>query len=253
MRLLNQYRGLALATLGLVVLVSLWVLGGWVLPSLFAKAIPQDHGLFGDRFGAINALFSALAFWGVLAALYVQWRDLREQRRRLDTQTFENKFFQLLAIHNDIVTALDLRARGDAAVVATGRDCFRSFFERKLAQAYQAAAAAEPAGDARDVINAAYTQFFVTNKGDLAHYFSHLYHILKFVDASQIEDKRFYSDLLRGQLSTYEVAILFYHCLSQAGGHLKPLVERFALLASLSGEDLFNPEHSALYPPAAFG
>ncbi|MEY1660692.1 hypothetical protein [Isoalcanivorax beigongshangi] len=38
---------------------------------------PEDAGAFGDMFGAVNALFSGLAFAGVIYALILQERDSR--------------------------------------------------------------------------------------------------------------------------------------------------------------------------------
>jgi hypothetical protein len=247
---LRRYSAPAVWGLLFVLILVLWWLGGWALPQYLAIGTTEKHGQFGDRFGAVNALFSALAFGGVLLALYLQWRDLQEQRDRLDRQNFETKFFQLLAIHNDIVTAIDLRGRGDAAVVATGRDCFRNFYDRKLKQAYcDVLARVVP----HDVINVAYTDFFRRNRGDIGHYFQHLYHVLMFVDESSATEKKFYTDLLRAQLSTYEVALLFYHALSDSGHDLKPLVERYALLEHLSPDDLLAPAHANLYAEAAYG
>jgi hypothetical protein len=41
----------------------------------------QTHGQIGDLFGSINTLFSGLALFGVVVAIYLQWRDLQEQRK----------------------------------------------------------------------------------------------------------------------------------------------------------------------------
>lgn len=40
-------------------------------------------GQFGDSFGAVNALFSGLAFAGIIVALYLQMEELRLQRKEL--------------------------------------------------------------------------------------------------------------------------------------------------------------------------
>lgn len=58
----------------------------WVMFSLFpewAKAFPDKAGLWGDSFGFVNALLSALAFAGVLVTLWMQRRELRLQRDEL--------------------------------------------------------------------------------------------------------------------------------------------------------------------------
>jgi hypothetical protein len=59
---------------------------------------------------------------------------------------------------------------------------------------------------------------------------------------------------VRAQLSSYEVALLFYTCLSERGSpKFKPLIERYAMLKMLPRDELLNPEHVHLYDPMAFG
>ena len=48
-------------------------------------------GPFGDMFGAVNALFSGLAFAGIIVALWLQRRDLEMQRGLLQIQMEEIK------------------------------------------------------------------------------------------------------------------------------------------------------------------
>lgn len=50
--------------------------GGWIWID-FSIDCPENRGQFGDKFGAINALFSALAFAVITIALILQSRDLK--------------------------------------------------------------------------------------------------------------------------------------------------------------------------------
>jgi hypothetical protein len=249
----------------------LWLIGGWWLPATFGDK--NQLGIFGDRFGAINALFSGLAFAGLIVAIMLQRRELELQRRELrDTrdefrrqrqqmeaqnltlrrQTFENTFFQLLRAHNDIVNAIDLRDYRAGAIVKTaGRDCFRIFYAR--VKAAYAEVQAEGERTAAEAITAAYEKFFEKEHADVGHYFSQLHDILEFVHASDIEGKAFYASLLRGQLSTFELAVLFYHCLGSRGAQLKARVEEFAMLRALPQATLIAPAHKQLYQAAALG
>lgn len=45
-----------------------------------------ERGQFGDQFGALNALFSGLAFFGLIIALLLQSRDLTAQTKSLTLQ-----------------------------------------------------------------------------------------------------------------------------------------------------------------------
>jgi hypothetical protein len=67
--------GLALAV------ASLWFVGGFLLPLVASSE--GSHGEFGDKFGAINALFSGLAFAGVIYAILLQRQELELQREEL--------------------------------------------------------------------------------------------------------------------------------------------------------------------------
>ena len=53
-----------------------------------------DRGSFGDMFGAVGALFSGLAFAGVILTVYYQTRELRLQRAAVE-QT--NEYLESLA------------------------------------------------------------------------------------------------------------------------------------------------------------
>lgn len=63
--------------------VILWVLCGIVLYRL------PERGTFGDMFGTVNALFSGLAFVGVIYAIYLQRNELELQREELRSTRLE--------------------------------------------------------------------------------------------------------------------------------------------------------------------
>ena len=92
-------------------------------------AILGDRGTFGDMFGAVNALFTGLAFAGLICTLIVQMSELQAQREELadtreelrgqkeimkkqsdqiDIQNFENGFFQLLKMHYEVLSSIQV-------------------------------------------------------------------------------------------------------------------------------------------------
>lgn len=83
---MSQKRFLA-ATL--ITVVGLW-LGTWWLAVSF---IPSwgERGQFGDLFGSVNALFSGLAFAGLLVTVRLQQSQLELQRHELQLQRDELK------------------------------------------------------------------------------------------------------------------------------------------------------------------
>jgi hypothetical protein len=78
--------------LGVCALWAAFGLGAWFSTTDKAKA-----GQFGDTFGAVNALFSGLAFAGVIVALWYQGHELALQRQSSDLSAYLNAAACVLA------------------------------------------------------------------------------------------------------------------------------------------------------------
>ncbi len=228
----------------------------------------KDPGTFGDMFGGVNALFSGLAFAGLIYAILLQRVELRLQRTELEAtrrelegqkeqmaaqvktlkqQVFDNTFFQLLRLHNDIVNAIDLV--GDSTRITKGRDCFAVFYKR-LRKQYENVCNDEKNKHLSDRVRVqeAYQAFYEENQAEIGHYFRSLYNIIKLVKNSDLEDRRLYTNLVRAQLSSYELLLLFYNCLSELGREkLTPLSKEFDLFKHLRAKMLIDPTHASLY------
>jgi hypothetical protein len=244
--------------------------GRWI-PHRYGE--PAGAGEFGDMFGGLNALFSGFAFVGLIYAILLQRRELQLQREELEDtraelkgqkdqleaqnrtllrQTFDNAFFQLLGLHHQIVNAIDRReGSADADAIQQGRDCF-VFYYSALRRRLQG----DPrftVGATRENIRIAYNELYNEFQADIGHYFRNLYNIVKFVDRSQIEDKRTYTNLIRAQLSSHELLMLFYNCLTHIGEEkFKPLLEKYSLLKNMPHEELLDESHIRWYERRAF-
>lgn len=62
----------------LLCIVIIWATSGWLLHPMEAR------GTFGDMFGAVNALFSGLAFATLIYTVFLQRRELQLQRKELE-------------------------------------------------------------------------------------------------------------------------------------------------------------------------
>jgi hypothetical protein len=71
------------------VVIVLWLATPFVVSSLYKP--PTEAGPFGDLFGSINALFSGLAFAGLIYAILLQRRELELQRLELQATREEMK------------------------------------------------------------------------------------------------------------------------------------------------------------------
>ncbi|WP_310620879.1 putative phage abortive infection protein [Flexibacterium corallicola] len=104
-----------------------------------------------------------------------------------------------------------------------------------------------------DFITEIYDEFFMEMADSLNHYFLTLYSIIEFIDRSCPSDQRFYTNIVRAQLSKSELEILLYNCASINGREkFKPLVERYGFLKHLVHDDLVEPKIIKLYNQSAF-
>ncbi len=256
---------------GLLLLVA-FVFVCWILTWYLLKDI-DDRGTFGDMFGSVNALFSGLAFVGLIYAILLQRNELELQREDLKhtreelkgqkealsaqnetaiQQNFDNTFFQLLRLHNDIVNAIDVRDENRRST-STGRDCFLEFYNH-LNKMHMGTRKVD-SGDELERIELFFNAHYSKYQSDLGHYFRNLYNIVKFVDNSSVPDKRLYTNLVRAQLSSYELVLLFYNCLSSKGyGKFSPLIEKYSLLKHLQKNKLLDQDnHVGYYCAKAYG
>ena len=58
-----------------------WIIAGFTTYCVFDSW--ADRGTFGDMFGAVNSLFSGLAFAGIIYAIFLQRKELELQRKEL--------------------------------------------------------------------------------------------------------------------------------------------------------------------------
>ncbi|MBL4786840.1 MAG: putative phage abortive infection protein [Cohaesibacteraceae bacterium] len=228
-----------------------------------------DRGPFGDMFGAVNALFTGLAFVGVIYAIFLQRSEialakqeiaytkqildeqagqLALQNRETRNQAFESTFFHLLKLFTDLIAQIDLPASTTPKLRATkGKDCFTSFIALFR---HQYRRRGKKPVDHQQV----YARFYNAHKSDLGFYFRTLYKIMKFIDAADIENKKFYTNMVRAQLSDAEAAVLFHNCLSPQGvDKFKPLVEKYGFLKNVANEDIIDLSLKFEYALSAFG
>lgn len=127
----NFYKLLKDIAIFLIILggvLAVWYFtSSWIDNNITAGDAAQQQtasvrGQFGDKFGAVNALFSGLAFAGIIITLLLQRRDLAETRKAMGHERFDNTFFQLLNLHIDISAKLAAKGRH-------GIEAFESFVE----------------------------------------------------------------------------------------------------------------------------
>lgn len=223
-------------------------------------------GLFGDFIGgALNPILAFLGLIALLITIRLQSKELvnaaqelqkstealQDQSKSLKKQNLESTFFQLLKLHNDIVSDLDIRRKHDSVILHSGRDCFRQWKKQLL---WRLKIAEEGVKSETEVIKKAYEKFYTEHGSDIGHYFRNLYRALKFINESDISNPSFYTGLIRAQLSSDEQFLLFYNGLSKYGENFKELIEKYSLLEHLDTSQLFDEKNQTyLYSESAYG
>ena len=254
----------------LLSIVSVWLLSGIILYFL------PNRGTFGDMFGAVNALFSGFALFGVIVAIVLQRDELKLQRKDLELQrkeleltrgeiegqrkqleaqsatmkkqNFEETFFHMITLYNDVVKDLKTIGRGGHPV--NGRDSFGSLIQ-SFTNRYSEHLKVKKDVPFDDIPIIGNT-FFYNHINSFGVYWNYLETLIEFLNASDMENKRLYTDIFSSQLSIAEMRCLFYYGITDRGLKvLKPFVEKYSILQNLSIKDLLDTEHRAFYDHSA--
>lgn len=215
----------------------------------------QWLGTFGDFFGGV---FNPILTFATLVALAItiimqraQMRhaqvDSAENSRALRINAFESTFFNMLNLHNNIVEHLEF----DPSVIPTNvsravelagvSDLVkkpgppvhgRKVFAEVLHSIHRGAKFDEG-------VMIVYRKIQDKHNYVLGHYFRNLYQILniinRFANEFTMEEARIYANILRAQLSSNELMLLFYNCSDGVvdNGRFKELVKKFRFLEHL--------------------
>jgi hypothetical protein len=239
----------------------------------FPGQVLSDHskwGEFGDFFGGIlNPSFAFLALLALFITIIIQSRQLtistkelfasveilKEQSKAITLQNFESAFFQMIHLHNDIVKDIYLEDPDSEDGKLLGRDCFKTLYEYEFKNDYEECFRKIKNHDEISIIDSSYDIFFQKYQAKVGHYFRNLYTIIKFIDQSDIENKKFYADIVRSQLSSFELILLFYNCLWRGGREkFKELIESYEFFEDMNQSELINPDiHIRLYGRKDYG
>lgn len=281
----SKYKVLRLEIL-MFALFILWLIGGFATYYWFG----DDRGTTGDMFGTVNALFSGLAFAGIIYTILLQRTELKFQREELELQRkeikrsgdelegqkrlmaiqrFENTFFQLINLNHEIVgnmtikeTSIKRTSREFTQVTEEfeGREVFSRFYaaltkglldfhkdeERTLEEneVYTG-----PSGHERIII--VFEEVYKRFEGSMGHYFRNLYHTIRWVHNANCfennEENKEYIRIIRAQLSSYELIVLYYNCMVEQGEKLKKLAIEYNLFDNINYNLLIDPEHKKMF------
>ena len=194
----------------------------------FSSMTADKKGLFGDSFGALTALFSALAFGAFVITLWQQQEDLeltrtelkrsadalREQSKNLQRQNFENTFFNMLNLQNDITDKLSTHL-------------FKIHSPGNFPLPYKV-------WDSFEKTVPSFVTFYHNEEEHIGYVLNNLFEIMKYVDQGNIENKKFYMDVLKVQFSSNILLLIFFYGFSEySRSHFKQLLEKYGFFEYL--------------------
>lgn len=197
----------------------------------------QDLGPISDWIGGLTTPFLTLSTVCLLLLTnLLQRKEMAENDKRTKYNRFENTFFQLLALHHQIVNDIAFSPE------VFGRRYFRFAYLKFLDKYRKHIGMLWMSGYlARLDIFEAYKEFYQEHQECLAHYFRNLYNIVRHIHEAELtpEEKMKYIRFLRSQLSTYELLLLFYNAMVGHGfNKFKPLIVKYKLLEHLRQDEL---------------
>ncbi len=232
-----------------VVVIVLWL---W-LPRIFSD----------DVYAGVNALFSGLAFGGLIVAILYQSQELQLQRRELkdtrqvmqdqkeqiegqkqqmEIQNFENRFFQMMRTWNEL---RDKIHGGDALFESMVGEVSGEYLKHLRSDPQEGDVAA---------LDSAVGLVWKRHQRSLPVYMRSLYQILKLVRQTALpyEEQKFYSNVVRAQMTQAETVLVVYNCLSSIGSKLKENVEYYSLLKYLDSREHVSAAQRDRFDPHAF-
>ncbi len=251
----------------------LFIIAVCLLFVYFMKEQPwgmDKRGQFGDMFGALGAVFSGLAFAGLIVTLIQQHDDLKlqredlrlqrqeiaqtnlelalqrkemeEQNKTIMLQRFETTFFNMLKslneVRNDIKYSGDFDLRTGTTKIIEGKDAIERIYQLGFSL----------------IKKHGYNDPFIKNY--MSHYFRHLIQTLKTIDVADFlsyQEKCYYTEIVSSHMSLHEMCAFFYYCLSdEAKDKTKILVEKYALFKLLNNGETFSKEELSLFSSGAF-
>lgn len=257
---------------------------------MYAVHLGSDkQGIFGDMFGASNALFTGLSFTGVIIAILLQRQELKLQRKELELtreemkltrlefnqqnetltkQQFENTFFQMISMYRDNTEKMTVDIQGEQS---EGKPLFQAFnkkldddinifmknrfkknndnVENKFFDNFEA----EKLKLTINELVTIYERRYKSLEDEFIKYFSTITIILKLVDQAKIDDKFFYISILKSHFTKYETLVVFYQTISQdPTNEFRKLVDRYSIVNDLEAKLIMNPNHFLNYKQKQF-
>ena len=205
----------------------------------------SGFGEWGDFFGGVlNPVLTFLTFMGLLITIILQQKELQQSRKEfkgqkesLENQEFDNKFFQMLNLLNNII--LNLSSSGEKGKKVFNFLIYRLVEDLKIPDS--------PYVNKQEHNLKRFKQYFEiyndTYDTSFKYYFLNLYQILNYIKKNSSDEYilKEYTNIVRAQLSKNELILLFFNgigVIQFSGNSYKNIIEDYALFEHLTYSDL---------------
>lgn len=290
----TQKLGFIILFVLVMALSSIMIVGWIYFGALSIKithGTPEELGRIADYFGGtLGPLLSFLSLIALLATLYVQGHELKLSREELklsreelaksanalssqnstiERQRFEQTFFSWLGTYRQMVEEIYLTDGYGGSLTATGRKGLRDIstgLDSTIKSSTQLVMSAD-CFDGRTIKREGYTQAariiqetwektYLNYESQLGGLFRTLFGLIRWVDQSNLSDaeKWFYISIIRAQLSSDELKLLFFTGITDKGRKFGILANKYALFDNfdLSEQPYANIMRESLSEPSGY-
>lgn len=192
-----------------------------------------EAGQIGDFLGGLSGtIFTLVGVVLLFETLALQREELAESRKVFEKQQFENTFFNLLNLYQEVVRGLHV---DDVRIYEEKTYKSKEFFEHHHKQFYANFISKGDIQKNRKEATIQYLNFYTTTKEQTAHYFRTIYRIFRFISSTSFDEKtkEVYSKIVRAQLSESECLFLHYNAFTEYGSKFRQLINTFNILKHL--------------------
>jgi hypothetical protein len=193
-------------------------------------------GQVGDFIGGfVGTVFAFVGLLLLYETLSLQRKEFTDSRQVFIKQQFDNSFFELLRLYNEVVNKISIK---NGKETIRGREFFRVEKE-KLQSAFRSQ---DSLSKNRRAAIKMYEDLYVEYQDITSIYFRTLFRIYSLVDKSIIneKDKAEYSKILRAQLSNSELFFIRYNAMTEQGKNSGYYINKYNYLKHLSNFDLLE-------------
>ena len=228
-----------------------------------------QRGQFGDMFGAVNSLFSGLAFGGVVIAIFLQRKDLKitqeeielqkeqlkqqndalqKQIESINKQNFENTFMNMMSHFTSNILPRYHPYDISGNRLLKGKMFY--YVDEIISDInYEL-----PYNDQMQRLSDSVEGIIIKYHEDIDIYCDNLLQILIFINESDLLNKLLYVNYFRSQFTKYDLIFLFYLCFSKsANSSLKDFIEKYQLLKKIDPKYIIDKELVLKFKSSAFG